>query len=141
MSFAEVPKDIALDEELGRGVASSRDAPRGQRTRVSLYAFLPRAGETKISVDRLSAAPSDEALAIAEARDATRGRTFYGWAVVPAEAAGDNGRWVDASPMPGNPYHADIILPQSIAHDRDAQKRHAQELADSSSWRGVPANR
>ena len=135
MSFIGVPEGIALEEELGRGISSKKSA---KRSRIPLHAFLPPKGETNISVDRLSVAPLNEALAIAEARDTARGRTFYGWVVVTAESAGENGRRAVASPMPDNPYHADIVLPQSVAQDRDSQKLHAQELADFSSWRGVP---
>ena len=98
--------------------------------------FLPRQGETHISVDRLSIAPLNDVTAIADARDGARNRNFYGWAVVSASDAALNGRIVEASPIPNiNPYHTDIILPQSAADDRDAQKRHAQELRDASHWR------
>lgn len=138
MRLTEVPADVALEEELGRGVASSKGAARAKRSRVPFREFLPQSGETNISVDRLSVAPLNDALAIAEARDTARGRTFYGWVVVTAESAGENGRQVVASPVYDNPYHADIVLPQSVAQDRDSQKRHAQELADSSRWRGIP---
>lgn len=101
--------------------------------------FLPRQGETHISVDRLSIAPLNEALAIADARDGARNRNFYGWAVVSASNAALNGRIVEASPIPNiNPYHTDIILPQSAADDRGEQKRHAQELRDASHWRARP---
>ena len=137
MNHVEVPTDIAADEELGRRVSSERNARRAQRSRVPFHEFLAAAGETRIYVDRLAIAPPDEAVAIAENRDRARNRAFYGWAVLSASDAGGNGRRVAASPVPGeNPYHADIALPQSAAKDREEQKRHAQELADSSHWRG-----
>ena len=101
--------------------------------------FLPRQGETHISVDRLSIAPLNDVTAIADARDGARNRNFYGWAVVSASNAALNGRIVEVSPILNiNPYHADIILPQSAADDRDEQKRHAQELRDASRWRACP---
>lgn len=94
-------------------------------------------GETEISVDRLSVGNLREATAIADARNDARipKRRFYGWAVVIAENAERNGREVAASPLEGNPRHADIILPASAANDRDERMRHAQELRDLSTWR------
>ena len=132
-------RDIGPDEELGRSVFSHKHANRALRSTVPHHVFLTRAGHTAISVDRLSVAPQSEALALAEAAAADRGRTFYGWAVVDASAARRNGRHVMATPIPdGNPYHGDIVLPDSAAVDREEQTRHAQELADTSRWRPCP---
>lgn len=132
----QIPETIAADEELGRGVSSRNSANRARRSLLPINEFLPRQGETRISVDRLSVAPLDEALAIADDRDSARNRNFYGWAVVSVANAALNGRIVTASPLHNiNPYHADIILPQSAADNRDEQKRHAQELRDASHWR------
>ncbi len=64
--------------------------------------------------------------------------TFYGWAVITTEYAENNGRQVVYTPLPDNPYHTDIILPDSAAENRDEQIRHAQELADASLWRERP---
>ena len=75
---------------------------------------------------------------VAGGRNGGREVTFYGWAAIAAKDAGSNGRRVVATPQPDNPYHADIILPNSIAEDRDEQFRHAQELADKSCWRERP---
>ena len=97
--------------------------------------FLEKEGEARLSVDRLNVAPPAEALEIAEGVAESRNATFYGWAVVAAELAHTNGRQVFATPQLGNPYHADIVLPDPAVEDREEQKRHAQELADSSIWR------
>ena len=106
------------------------------------HVFLERCGEVTISVDRLDfAEPEDMATlgdAVAVGRSVGSVRTFYGWAVIAAEDAGSNGRQVVPSPLPDNPYHTDIILPNSTAEDRDEQIRHAQELADASRWRERP---
>ncbi len=132
----EAPEDIAPHEELGRGLSSSRNARRARRSNLPITEFWPRANESGISVDRLTEAGSAEALRIADRRDAERGRTFYGWAVLVAEAAGQNGRRVVATPIPDtNPYHAEIVLPESAARDGDELRRHAQQLRDASSWR------
>ena len=75
---------------------------------------------------------------IAIGRSVGRKVTFYGWAVITAEYAENNGRRVVATPLPDNLYHADIVLPDSTAENRDEQVRHAQELADASLWRERP---
>ncbi len=66
---------------------------------------------------------------VAVGRSVGREVTFYGWAFIAAEDAGSNKRRVVATPRPDNPYHTDIILPDSTAEDRDEQIRHAQKLA------------
>ncbi len=134
----DIPNNIAPEEELGREVFSSKDAKRARRSRVSLNAFLETEGQTDISVGRLSIAPAEEAVAIADNVGATRSRTFYGWAFITAEEARRNRREAIASPLDNNPYHADIRLPDLAAEDREEQKRHAQELADASRWRERP---
>ena len=123
-----IPENIARNEELGRGIFSSRNARRAVR-RVPHHVFLEKPGETNISVDRLSVAPPDEAIEISDNVGKTRNRAFYGWAVIVAEDASRNGRRVVASPILNqNLYHADIILLGIAAEDREEQKRHAQEL-------------
>ena len=136
-----IPTNVGSDEELGRSVFSSKQASRARRSTVPHHVFLTQQGQTRISVDRLTLAPQTEALALAEVVAANRGRTFYGWAVVDAASACRNGRDVVASPVPNrNPYHGDIVLPDSATSDREEQTRHAQELADASRWRPSPAN-
>ncbi len=92
-----------------------------------------------ISVDRLDFIKPEEAATFGDSVAVGRNATFYGWAVIAAEDAGGSGRQVAATPLlDSNPYHADIILPDPAAEDRDEQLRHAQELADASHWRGRP---
>lgn len=126
---------IASDEDLGRGVFSSKQARRARSAGVRLNVFLERPGQLKISVDRLSLAPVDVADAMAESVAAARGANFYGWAVITAGAASADGRCVLATPLPDNPYHADIVLPELAAHNLRTQREHAQKLADASRWR------
>ena len=130
---------IGEEENLGRGVFSSKNRNRARRVRVPYHVFLEREGIIEISVDRLDPAPLAEAAAAAARIANDRDATFYGWAVVVARNAGANRRHVRASAKPDNPYHADIVLPDLAAEDREEQKRHAQELADSSSWRERPS--
>ena len=133
-----IPDNIAPQEELGRGVFSSQEKKRAERSRISLQVFLEKEGETDISVDRLDYPTPQEAAAIGERAAVARDRTFYGWAVVTAENAGTHQRQVRATPLQDNPYHADIVLPDIASEDREEQKRHAQELRDASRWRSRP---
>ena len=134
-----LPDRIHPAENLGRGIFSSRQAKRARRTKPPKHVFLEREGVTEISVDRLDRAPPSWVVVIADSNAAARGATFYGWAVVAARKAAANGRQVQASPKPDNPYHADIVLPALAAQDQDERIRHAQELADNASWRGRPS--
>ena len=136
--MAEIFERVRSQEELGRGVFSSKNAKRAKRSRIPAHVFLEKPGEPKISVDRLSVAPLDEVVKIAEGVAAARSATFYGWALVAAERIRKNERQVVAAPLPDNPYHADILLPESAAEDREIQQRHAQELADASRWQDRP---
>lgn len=127
-------------EELGRSVLSRSHRRRAAGGVIPYRVFLERAGERNISVDRLSVAPPAESIAnahwIASQRDPPR--NFYGWAVVDVEHARNAGCDVAASPLPNNPYHADIVLPDSAVGNRDAQKQYAVTLAAMAKWRPRP---
>lgn len=104
-----------------------------------LRAFLEAWGKVTLSVDRLDFAEPEEMATLSDSVAASRSSvdrkvTFYGWAVIAAKDAESNGRQVVYTPQPDNPYHTDIILPDSAAEDRDEQIRHAQELAAASLW-------
>jgi hypothetical protein len=131
----KIASQVAPSEALGRGVFSGSVARRARR-HIRYHVFLERAGEIRLSVDRLDIAPPARAIAIAARVGTGRGGVFYGWAVVSAGRAAMSGRRVIATPLPDdNPYHADIILPDAASSDREEQKRHAQELRDAASWR------
>ncbi len=133
---------MSSDETLGRGVFSSKQARQAKNGAVPRRVFLERHGEVSISVDRLDFAEPEEMATlgdkVAVGRSVDRTVSFYGWAVIVAEDAGSSERRVVYTPQPDNPYHTDIILPDSAAEDRDEQTRHAQELADASRWRERP---
>lgn len=130
---------VADQEELGRGVFSSSAAAKATRSLVPFSVFLEKKGEQRISVDRLSKAPTNEAVLIAEKTAAHRQKPFFGWAVVTAANARKSDRRVRSTPIiPDNRYHADIVLPESAIELRDEQKQHAQELRDLSIWRPKP---
>ena len=133
-----IPNEIHPSEKLARSVFSGRRAKRAKRGTVPADIFQERAGVTRISVDRLDHAPLAAAVAIAEKNAAAREQKFYGWVVISERKAATSERRVKASPRPDNPYHADIVLPDIVKEDPDERTRHAQELADSSSWRACP---
>ena len=124
---------IAPDEELGRGVFSSRDANRAGRKEIPVTVFLEKEGILKLSTDRLTFAPQQKAIQLGDEHARGRGpnRSFYGWAVIPVEKAATQKRQVKASPKSDNPYHADIVLPPG-----GDQEQHALELVKKSVWRG-----
>ena len=140
MDYINPPQCISPNETLGRGVFDSNKV--NKKGNVRPRAFLERQGEVNISVDRLDFAEPEEMAElgdkVAVGRSVGRKVTFYGWAVIAAEYAENNGRRVVATSLSDNPYHADIVLPDSTAENRDEQIRHAQELADASRWRERP---
>lgn len=138
MVKSEQAQDPSMSESLGRGVFSSSNASRARRSGIPKRVFLEHKGKTEISVDRLDLMSEVEAVEMARAVADNRGANFYGWAVLVAERACRSNRRVRASPTAENPYHADIILPDSVVQDYEEQVRHAQELADDSRWQESP---
>ena len=82
-------------------------------------------------------------------------KKFHGWAVLPVRKATSDARWVEASQVDGNPYHADIRMnlqkPARGEEDPDGQDnidpekksrarqtQHALELALSAEWEDAP---
>lgn len=132
---------ISAEKDLGRRIFSATVAKKvagGSKGRL-FREFLIPPGETAISIDRLSIAPLGEVATLARAASASRDGTFHGWALITGDDACGNGRQVRASPVDGNPYHAEILLPDAAATDRGVRVRHAQELADASSgWCADP---
>ena len=134
MSIDDIPTIIASDEDIGRRISRRSDQYRVQRSNKSASKiFTPRKGELRLSMDRLTIAPPGKISQIAAdtISKTTSDRQFHGWAVVNVQDVVANGRCVAASPIPGNPYHADIIL----TDDTDDQKSLAVELARLASWR------
>ena len=129
------PPPINASEELGRGVFSRRDARAAERGQVRATVFLERPGVREISIDRLTLALPDEAVAIADAVAAGRegNRSFYGWAAITAAEVFSVGCTVVASPLQWNPYHADIVLPES-AVDEWEQRQYGLEPAARARW-------
>lgn len=129
---------VPKEEDLGRGVFSSRHVKAARRYRVSPDAFLERPGRREISVERLSRSSLAKALKRGERAADRRNRRFYGWAVVAVAAVLERSMKVKATPTPENRWHADIVLPEPAAEDKGVQRQYAQKLADASRWRPRP---
>ena len=130
----ETTEAVAQMRIWARGVFSNNHTRRAARKRVPLNVFLESPGKVELSVDCLDAGPLAELTEIAAEVGARRQRSFYGWAVVRALQAARNGRRAIRTPLPQNPFHADIVLPDRAADEREEQKQHAQELADAAHW-------
>lgn len=151
-----VPSTVSDDEELGRCVVSKRAALRAREGRGVVKLLTPRRGDRRISVDRLSIAPLADAVAngrrVAAARQEGIIRTsgqpsrdvdFCGWITVAALAVRSADCECIASPIErpnsaSNPYHADIVMPESVMDDDFERVRYAQELEESATWRKGP---
>ena len=134
------PACVGDEEQLGRRVFSGKAAERARR-KVPHRVFLTKARDTSISIDRLGMTALDDMAALADDASASRDGSFHGWACVTCKEAREGDRRVIASPVDGNPYHGEIVLPDRAATDRAEQVRHAQELADASRWLDRPAGR
>lgn len=160
MSEAGSPAVTVADpEKLGRVVSSRDDARTAMRAEDPALVphFLPRRGESRLSVDRLSRAPLAAAVAYGEAVALARQRGivrttgkrsrdihFCGWVVISASAARTAGCSVEATPIEGNdgienPHHADIVLPKTVETDEEERKEYAQLLALAARWEARPA--
>lgn len=142
-----IPSEVAPEEELARSVFSQRHVKevKGQPHKVLFKAFepprdrdIPGQRITEISVDRFNYLDMDTAVQLGDARANYRSSTanFYGWAIISAQDASQEGREVVSSPSweDQNPSHADIHLPASTAHDEDDRNFHMSGLAEKSCW-------
>ena len=147
--------NIPASGRVGRGVFTGKEQRKARNGRVPSSVFFDSPASGAISVHRLTSRPgeipaadsglaSDETMAEIGDRDAAeRGakdgttRTFYGWGELSVQDAAEDGRKVIASPLPENPWHADIILPAADVGDK-ARRRHAENLAARAIWRPRP---
>ena len=149
---------LTEEENLGRSVYSGNQAKRARNSKITPHVFIPAKGVDQISVDRLDHASRKVMASIAIERGQERPdgpKTFHGWAVLPVRKATASARRVEASPMDGNPYHADIRMnlqnpvPGEVVSDRQnkfdpekqsraRQTQHALELALSAEWEDPP---
>jgi len=137
------PPPLTEAENLGRSVYSRTSAKRASRAKPIPEVFLVRPDDNQISVDRMDHAERSDMAKLAIIRGQGRGnggKEFQGWAVVNVGDAATNGRTVMESPLPDNPYHADIRL--NLPDDgerRERQKQHSVDLAARASWEDPPS--
>ncbi len=129
-------------ENLGRSVCSSKSAKKANRAKPIPEVFLVRLDDDRISVDRMDHAERREMANLATIRGQGRGngsKDLRGWALLSVNHAAANGRTVVASPLPDNPYHADICLnlPES-GERRERQKEYSVDLAARAYWENPP---
>jgi len=100
--------------------------------------FRERDGVRQLSVDCLTVADRQ---ALAEHHDLQRPpQRLQGWAQLSVENASKMDRRVIAAPIAGNPWHAEIVLPETEPTEfADAQDQHALNLAMLSIWVERPA--
>ena len=136
---------LAEAESLGRSVYSRTSAKRASRARPVPEVFLVRPDDDRISVDRMDHAERSEMARLAIIRGRGRGnggKDLQGWALLSVLDAATNGRTVAPSPLPENPYHADICL--NLPDDgtrRDVQKQHSVDLAVRAFWEDPSSSR
>lgn len=128
---------VAETEELSRCVLASTVAKKARKEQMLPSTFMEREGVCTISVLRTSIASDAEVVRIEErmARNRDPNRTIYGWFVVSAKNAALMKRQLEATKVEGNPYHADIVLPNKDFMDKLRRLQHAQSLASHSEWR------
>ena len=139
------PEEIGSTEPLARAVYSRRHFKNreGEPAKVTLKAFEPEKDRSnpaerarEISVDRFNYLSLDAAFSLAEGRATRRKVNFYGWAVLTAEDAAKDGRYVISSPSIDelNPAHADIMLPPATTSDDEKRAKHLFDLAECAWW-------
>lgn len=113
-----------LGDKLGRRAKHRSHIPKPR-----FNEFNPPGGCNKISVDRLGVTSDAEIAEIAIkafaqfGKDSKRGR-FLGWYVLTVKDVKKAGCRVECSPVPENPYHADIVFPE----DEAVQNRHPYRI-------------
>ena len=131
-----MPPEIRSTDIVGRQVRSSGQAKRldgGQRVP---QVFREKRLSPSLSVDRLDQTSDTEMTEIGDQIARGLGRSFYGWATLPAEQAERLGRTLRLEPILDNPYHASIDL--NIPNNKDhweEQQAHATDMASYASWR------
>ena len=128
------------DDPLGRYVLSERRARRALKSGIIAHdIFLERVDRESLSLDRLGFAPDLELAGVADRNAATRGKSFFGWAVVSVQRASEMARRVGPMPLLDNRFHAEIVLNLPTgAERRDVAKQHALNLAMHSVYRPRP---
>jgi hypothetical protein len=128
---------IADDESVGRGVFDTKKARQARSGKIAPRVFRERDGVLQISVDRLSLADRTRLAALHDIQRAPQ--ILQGWAQISVENAVQMERHVIASPLPTNPWHAEIVLPTTDPNEAaEHQDQHALNLAMLAVWAERP---
>ena len=97
-------------------------------------------GEKKISVDRYDRMSIGDAVKRGEQMAQWRGtnRQFHGWAVLTRADVISLGFDAKASPGGGHFWHADLLLPDDAATDKETHNHYAADLASVAMWMERP---
>ncbi|MCY4301295.1 MAG: hypothetical protein OXC68_06110 [Aestuariivita sp.] len=126
------------DEKLGRDERSESGAKRSFRrlraeggVRVHASKFEPPRNTNEISVNRMDLASAAVLAELGTQNASTSGRRFWGWYTIMMKDVEEVGCCVVPTPLDGNPYHADIVVPIALdAEDRkDVLREYARDLA------------
>ena len=93
--------------------------------------FLPPDESCELSVDRMNLADRSELAELALKNTTRKDPSLRGWYTLSAGDVAEAKCNVQPSPWPGNPYHADILIPVDLraADSRDALMEYARDLA------------
>ncbi len=136
--MATIPRSIDEDEKLGRHEWSRSIAKkvygrlaRGEAPRPPASKFKPPDGSCELSVDRMNFVDQRELAKLAEKNSTRNDPSLRGWYTLKAGDVAEAKCTVQGSPLEGNPYHADIILPVNVSavDSRDDLMEYARNLA------------
>lgn len=131
--MTDMPDVVEPTEILGRAVFDSSKAADAIKGKIHPKVFRERAGIKELSTDRLNFADKETLIDLHDTQRAPR--QLQGWATITCAHASEMRRVVEANEVPGNPWHADIILPLSDDPDPiEEQKAHSLNLANLAKW-------
>ena len=122
--------DIEPSENFGRRAKSKSRAVKAYksrnnrlRPRIPFDVFVPPVDKNEISVDRLDKTSVEEIVRIV----ATSQHRFFGWYTLTVDDVNTTNCIVNATPIPDNMFHADIVFP--IPMDSTDRKDEIREIA------------
>ncbi len=92
---------------------------------------MPPKDSRELSVDRMDHCDRGTLADLAEKNTTLTDRSLRGWYTLSAGDVVEANCAVQSSPFPGNPHHADIVIPVNLgsADSRDDLREYARDLA------------
>ena len=133
-----ISKNIKDDDLLGRAIFSSSRMKRAKKGHIDFHSFFKK-GSNSISMDRFGFCSNKTLTKIQDKNAELRPQNFYGWLQMTVNIVRGikQERTVKAIPTTENPYHADVVLPNTVTDDF-ARKAHAKEIASNKSIKWIP---